>query len=78
MSVADEIKKNASETFRTRWTVRDGQVVPDASDLKLANDAVRFEKAFTRISISPRISSRRRNGSSRARFTKRSSTQPPD
>ncbi|TRO95479.1 adenylate/guanylate cyclase domain-containing protein [Glycocaulis profundi] len=45
MSVADDIKKNSSETFGTKWTVRDGQVVPEAGDLKLSNHAVRFEKA---------------------------------
>tara|TARA_Y100000780_G_scaffold221390_1_gene229623 strand:+ start:621 stop:1319 length:699 start_codon:yes stop_codon:yes gene_type:complete len=45
MSVADDIKQNASDTFGSQWTVRDGQVVPNASDLKLSNDAVRFEKA---------------------------------
>lgn len=45
MSVADDIKKNSSETFGTKWTVRDGQVVPSANDLKLKNDAVRFETA---------------------------------
>lgn len=45
MSVADDIKQNASDTYGSQWTVRDGQVVPNASDLKLSNDAVRFEKA---------------------------------
>ena len=45
MSVADDIKKNAADTFGAAWTVRDGQVVPSASDLKLTNDAVRFEAA---------------------------------
>lgn len=45
MSVADDIKKNAADTFGTQWAVRDGQVVPEASDLKLSNDAVRFESA---------------------------------
>lgn len=45
MSVADDIKKNAADTFGAKWTVRDGQVVPEAGDLKLSNDAVRFEKA---------------------------------
>jgi class 3 adenylate cyclase len=45
MSVADDIKKNSADTFGRKWIVRDGQVVPDASDLKLSNDAVRFEKA---------------------------------
>lgn len=45
MSVADDIKRNAADTFGAKWTVRDGQVVPDPDDLKLSNDAVRFEKA---------------------------------
>jgi len=45
VSVADDIKKNAADTFGAQWTVRDGKVVPEASDLKLSNDAVRFEKA---------------------------------
>lgn len=45
MSVADDIKRNAADTFGTQWTVRDGLVVPTASDLKLTNDAVRFETA---------------------------------
>lgn len=45
MSVADDIKKNAADTFGTQWTVRDGLVVPAAGDLKLTNDAVRFETA---------------------------------
>ena len=45
MSVADDIKKNAKESFGSKWTVRDGLVVPNASDLKLTNDAVCFETA---------------------------------
>ncbi|WP_262423145.1 adenylate/guanylate cyclase domain-containing protein [Brevundimonas denitrificans] len=45
MSVADDIRSNSKDTFGTAWTVRDGQVVPAASDLKLSNDAVRFETA---------------------------------
>lgn len=45
MSVADDIKKNSADTFATQWTVRDGVVVPAATDLKLTNDAVRFETA---------------------------------
>jgi class 3 adenylate cyclase len=45
MSVADDIKKNAADTFGTMWTVRNGQVVPAASDLKMTNDAVQFDTA---------------------------------
>ncbi len=40
MSVADDIKKNAKDTFGSTWTVRNGAVVPSAADLKLTNDAV--------------------------------------
>lgn len=45
MSVAGDIKKNAADTLGTQWTVRNGMVVPSASDLVLANDAVRLEAA---------------------------------
>lgn len=45
MSVADDIKKNSKDAFGSQWAIRDGLVVPDATDLKLSNDAVRFETA---------------------------------
>ncbi len=45
MSIADDIRKNSSDAFGTKWTVRDGVVVPSASDLKLSNDAVHFKTA---------------------------------
>lgn len=45
MTVADDITANAKTTYGTKWEVRDGTVVPVAKDLKLANDAVRFETA---------------------------------
>lgn len=45
MSVADDIKGYSKSTYGTAWTVRNGTVVPDAADLKLANDAVYFETA---------------------------------
>lgn len=45
MSVADDIRKNANDAFGVSWTVREGQVVPAATDLKLSNDAVRFADA---------------------------------
>lgn len=45
MSVADDIKKNAADTFGTKWASRKGQVVPEPSDLKLSNDAVLLDKA---------------------------------
>lgn len=45
MSLADDLKSEVAKIFRERWTTRDGQVVPEPSDLKLSNDAVQFDKA---------------------------------
>ncbi|WP_232479762.1 adenylate/guanylate cyclase domain-containing protein [Sphingomonas sp. TX0522] len=45
VSVADDIAKNAADTFGTAWTTRAGMVVPAANDLRMANDAVEFETA---------------------------------
>lgn len=45
MSVADDIRKSSRDTFGSRWAVRDGVVVPAASDLNLSNDAVHFVTA---------------------------------
>ncbi|MDG4887819.1 MULTISPECIES: adenylate/guanylate cyclase domain-containing protein [unclassified Mesorhizobium] len=45
MGIADEIKNNASITFKTNWNTRDGEKVPEPSDLKLGNDAVHFSRA---------------------------------
>lgn len=44
MAIADDIKNNASTTFRAKWEVREGQKVPEPKDLKLSNDAVHFER----------------------------------
>lgn len=44
MSIADDIKNNASTTFRAKWDTREGQIVPDPKDLKLGNDAVHFDR----------------------------------
>ncbi len=45
MSVADDIRNNSKDTFGSAWAVRDGLVVPAASDLKMSNDAVQFKTA---------------------------------
>lgn len=45
MSVADDITANAKSTYGKAWTSREGTVVPEATDLKLSNDAVRFASA---------------------------------
>lgn len=45
MGIADEIKTNASVTFKTGWDTRDGEKVPEPRYLKLGNDAVHFARA---------------------------------
>ena len=40
MKSATDILAEVSKTLSTTWTTRDGQVVPDVSDLKLGNDGV--------------------------------------
>ncbi len=45
MALRDELDKYVKTTFRDRWTIRDGNVVPDPEDLTLDNAAVRFDRA---------------------------------
>lgn len=45
MGIADDIKNNASTTFKTQWTTREGQKVPEPKDLKHSNEAVHFKRA---------------------------------
>ncbi len=45
MSLGDELKERAASIFREQWTKRDGNVVPDAEDVKLANEAVELGEA---------------------------------
>ena len=45
MTIADDIRSNASTTFSTAWTVREGTTVPEPADLKLSNDAVHLKTA---------------------------------
>lgn len=40
MTLHDDLENYASSTFRSVWRKRDGQKVPDTSDLSLSNDAV--------------------------------------
>lgn len=44
MSIADDIKNNASTTFKTMWETREGQKIPEPKDLKLGNEAVHFDR----------------------------------
>ncbi|NTW63864.1 MAG: adenylate/guanylate cyclase domain-containing protein [Chlorobiaceae bacterium] len=42
MSFGDELKSEIAHIFGDQWSIRDGQKVPDAEDLKLGNDAVKL------------------------------------
>jgi len=45
MSLKDEITEMVSKIFWDQWTERDGRVVPEAEDVPLGNEAVKFESA---------------------------------
>lgn len=45
MTVADDIRKNAAEVYKTKWAERNGLVVPEPSAVTLGNDAVKLETA---------------------------------
>lgn len=42
MTLKTDIETAVADTFRTDWTVRDGQVVPTDASVKLGNDAVKL------------------------------------
>ncbi|MBW9263726.1 MAG: adenylate/guanylate cyclase domain-containing protein [Candidatus Thiodiazotropha sp. (ex. Lucinisca nassula)] len=43
MSLKDDLEAKVKEIFREQWSERDGQVVPEPSDLRLGNDAVKLD-----------------------------------
>src|SRR6266481_2350224 len=43
MGLADDLKSEVHTIFRSQWTVRDGEVVPDTPDIKLGNEGVKLE-----------------------------------
>jgi class 3 adenylate cyclase len=45
MALRDELEKYVKDTFRSQWTKRSGNVVPDPEDLTLDNTAVHFDRA---------------------------------
>jgi len=45
MPLLDDIRSEVASIFSSQWSIRDGTVVPEQSDLKLSNDAVRLEAA---------------------------------
>jgi class 3 adenylate cyclase len=45
MPLLDDMKAAVQVIAQSRWTTRAGEVVPDPEDLRLANDAVEFDRA---------------------------------
>ncbi len=43
MGLKDDLEGEVGTIFRSAWSERDGQVVPDADSIKLTNDAVKIE-----------------------------------
>jgi class 3 adenylate cyclase len=42
MGLDDDLKSEVAKIFRSQWSIGNGQVVPDTSDLKLDNDGVKL------------------------------------
>lgn len=42
MSLREDLTREIAHIFADQWSIRDGQRVPDAEDLKLGNDAVKL------------------------------------
>jgi class 3 adenylate cyclase len=42
MGLADDLRSEVQTIFRSQWSIRDGNVVPDTPDLKLGNDGVKL------------------------------------
>ncbi|WP_296075136.1 adenylate/guanylate cyclase domain-containing protein [uncultured Agrobacterium sp.] len=45
MTIAEDIRANASSAFVQKWTIRDGTTVPEPAALRLSNDAIHFNRA---------------------------------
>ncbi len=45
MPLDDDLKAEVKKIFKTTWTTRAGQVVPDPENLALGNEAVEFDRA---------------------------------
>lgn len=43
MTLKKDLEGKVAEIFRDQWTLREGQVVPDAEDVGLGNDAVKLQ-----------------------------------
>lgn len=45
MGLKEDLEADVLDIFNSRWSTRDGTVVPEADDLRLGNDAVKFTEA---------------------------------
>jgi class 3 adenylate cyclase len=45
MGLKDDLQSDVKDIFATRWSSRKGDVVPEADDVGLDNDAVKFDEA---------------------------------
>jgi class 3 adenylate cyclase len=45
MGLKEDLEADVRDIFNARWSTRDGTVVPEADDLRLGNDAVKFAEA---------------------------------
>jgi class 3 adenylate cyclase len=43
VALRDDLQEQAAKILRERWAERDGEVVPEPSNLELGNDAVNLE-----------------------------------
>ena len=43
MGLQADLAQEVATIFKEQWTQRDGQVVPDPSDIKLGNDGVKLD-----------------------------------
>jgi class 3 adenylate cyclase len=42
MGLADDLKSEVAKIFRSKWEIRDGEVVPDTPEVKLGNEGVKL------------------------------------
>lgn len=52
MSLKDDLDAQVKKIFKEQWSERDGKVVPEPSDLKLSNDAVKLDGVVLYADIS--------------------------
>lgn len=52
MALKEDLQSDVSTIFREQWTTREGNVVPDDSNLKLSNDGVKLDATVLYADIS--------------------------